>query len=50
MAVVAWMMRDAQLLATMAIAVTVYFASVCLLGGIRREDIRLVSDVMRGAR
>ena len=50
MAVAAWMTRDAQLLASMAIAVTAYFASVCLLGGIRREDVRLVTDVVRGTR
>jgi O-antigen/teichoic acid export membrane protein len=50
MAVAAWMMRDAAPLASMAIALTTYFANVFLLGAIRREDIRLLRDIVRGAR
>ena len=47
MAVAAWTARGIGPLASMAIAVTTYFASVCLLGAIRREDVRFVRDLAR---
>lgn len=50
MAVAAWISRDAAPLASIAIAVTTYVASVWLLGAIRREDMGLVRDVVYGAR
>ncbi len=50
MAGAAWMMRGADPLASMAIAVTTYCASAGLLGAVRREDVRFVRDVVRGTR
>jgi O-antigen/teichoic acid export membrane protein len=47
MAGVAWIVRSAQPLLGMTVAVATYFASIYLLGVIRREDVRLVGDVVR---
>jgi O-antigen/teichoic acid export membrane protein len=47
MAAVAWALRDSNIALRVGMSVTVYLASACLLGAIRREDLRFIRDVVR---
>jgi O-antigen/teichoic acid export membrane protein len=47
MAAAAWATRDSDVVLRIGMSVAVYLASACLLGAIRREDVRVIRDVVR---